>query len=112
MTSDEIVVFWRPGCIFCASLLSQLDARAVPHRRVNIWEDPSAAAQVRAAAGGNETVPTVAVGSVMLVNPDVHTLLSVAAQHVPSAVPAGYEPPQSDPLSRWTSDRLGGTTTE
>ncbi len=112
MTPDEIVVFWRPGCFFCSSLLGQLDARGVPHRRVNIWEDPSAAAQVRAAADGNETVPTVAVGSVMLVNPDVPTLLSVAAQHVPSAVPAGYEPPQPGSLSHRMSDRLDGPTSD
>ena len=33
----------------------------IPNRRVNIWRDPDAAARVRAAAGGNETVPTVVV---------------------------------------------------
>lgn len=35
----------------------------------NIWDDAEAAAVVRAAAGGNETVPTVVVGGVALVNP-------------------------------------------
>lgn len=112
MTSDEIVVFWRPGCIFCSSLLHQLDDREIPHRRVNIWDDASAAAQVRAAADGNETVPTVAVGPVMLVNPGVHAILSTAAEHVPSAVPAGYEPPQPGRFARWMRDKLGGETSE
>jgi mycoredoxin len=42
---------------------------AIPITRRNIWEDPDAAAAVREAAGGNETVPTVRVGEQSLVNP-------------------------------------------
>lgn len=37
----------------------------------NIWEDPDAASTVRAAAGGNETVPTIGIAGHMLVNPTV-----------------------------------------
>lgn len=37
---------------------------------VNIWTDPIGAAAVRAAAGGNETVPTGVVGELAFVNPD------------------------------------------
>jgi hypothetical protein len=46
---------------------------------VNIWEDERAATAVRAVAGGNETVPTVFVGSVALVNPDVDDILAVTS---------------------------------
>ncbi len=60
--ASEITVYWRPGCGFCSSLLRGLDRRGVPHRRVNSWDDPTAAALVRAAANGNETVPTVTAG--------------------------------------------------
>ncbi len=88
----EIVVYWRPGCTFCSSLLRQLDRRRVPHRRVNIWDDTAGAAQVRAAAGGNETVPTVVIGPTSVINPDLHTVLSLAAEHLPGAVPADYGP--------------------
>ena len=35
----------------------------------NIWEDPEAAAVVRSHARGNETVPTVVIDGVGLVNP-------------------------------------------
>lgn len=35
----------------------------------NIWEDDDARATVRGLNGGNETVPTVRVGSVHLTNP-------------------------------------------
>jgi mycoredoxin len=108
--SNEIVVFWRPGCIFCSSLLRQLDRSGVEHRPVNIWDDPAAAAQVRAAANGNETVPTVVVGPVVAVNPDVNTVVTLAAEHAPAAIPADYEPPQPGRFGRWLTARFGGTS--
>ncbi len=37
--------------------------------RVNIWEDPGAAAFVRSVADGNETVPTVVIDGHPIVNP-------------------------------------------
>jgi glutaredoxin len=104
----EIVVYWRPGCGFCAALFRRLDALAVPYRRVNIWEDPDAAALVRGYAGGNETVPTVLVGTVSLVNPGIERLLGVAASEVPDAVPAGWQPRQPNRLARWVLARLAG----
>jgi len=93
--------------MFCSSLLRQLRRRGVPHRRVNIWDDAIGAARVRAVAHGNETVPTVDVGDVPLVNPDVHTVLATAARYAPDAVPAGYVPPQPGRLRRWLLGRLG-----
>lgn len=107
---QEIIVYWRPGCMFCASLLRQLGRRGVPHRRVNIWDDPAGAEVVRAAANGNETVPTVAVGPVVVVNPDVHAVLALASEHAPGAVPADYEAPQPGRFAQWVLTRLGGTT--
>jgi glutaredoxin-like protein len=102
-TAEEpaIEVYWRPGCGFCSRLFRKLDELAVPYRRVDIWEDPAAAERVRDVARGYETVPTVFVGSVALVNPSVHEVLAAAAEHVPAAVPAGYEPPPPGRLARW-----------
>jgi glutaredoxin len=96
-----IEVHWRPGCGFCSRLFRKLDELDVPHRRVDIWEDPAAAARVRDAARGYETVPTVFVGPVALVNPSVHEVLEAAAEYAPAAVPAGYEPPPPGRLARW-----------
>ncbi len=76
--SDEIVVYWRPGCGFCSSLMSQLDRAEVPHRLVNIWDDPDAAATVRSIANGNETVPTVQIGATALVNPRLDEILAAS----------------------------------
>tara|TARA_S200000501_G_scaffold186834_1_gene175712 strand:- start:1554 stop:1742 length:189 start_codon:yes stop_codon:yes gene_type:complete len=42
----------------------------------NIWEDPEAAAFVRDHANGNEVVPTVKIGDVVLVNPSAEQVLS------------------------------------
>ncbi|MFB7516729.1 glutaredoxin domain-containing protein [Streptomyces sp. NPDC056144] len=64
------VVYWRPGCVFCLRLRLRLGLRARRARWVNIWRDAEGAAAVRAAAGGNETVPTVVVAGEARVNPD------------------------------------------
>jgi glutaredoxin len=50
----------------------------VQFREVNIWNDPSAAAFVRSVANGNETVPTVSIGTVHLVNPSARRVRELA----------------------------------
>ncbi len=67
---------WRPGCGFCAALHRRLTAAGVAMNEFNIWEDPAAADRVRAAANGNETVPTVYVGDHSMVNPSVEDVLA------------------------------------
>ncbi|MFC0007227.1 glutaredoxin domain-containing protein [Micromonospora siamensis] len=64
------VVYWRPGCPYCLRLRARLGRDARLLSWVNIWSDPAGAAVVRAAAGGNETVPTVVVRGQAFVNPD------------------------------------------
>ena len=63
------VIYWRPGCSYCLRLrlaLGRLGSRAV---WVDVSTDPAASARVRAASGGNETVPTVFVDGPAAVNP-------------------------------------------
>lgn len=105
---SELVVYWRPGCPFCSQLLGQLDRYAVPHQRIDIWADPEAAAVVRSVANGNETVPTVVVGPVALVNPSLDAVLTAAVEHAPAAVPDGWEPAQPGRLGRLALRLLGG----
>jgi glutaredoxin len=64
------IVHWRPGCRYCMRLRLRLgrDARAL--HWVDIWRDPAGAAEVRAANGGDETVPTVIVAGRPYTNPD------------------------------------------
>ncbi|MFE4394359.1 MULTISPECIES: glutaredoxin domain-containing protein [Streptomycetaceae] len=64
------VVYWRPGCRYCLRLRIRLGRAARRVHWVNIWSDPEAAAVVRAANDGNETVPTVVVTGRPHTNPD------------------------------------------
>lgn len=64
------VVYWRSGCKYCLRLRFRLGRAARQLHWVDIWRDPAGAAAVRAANGGNETVPTVFVAGRPYVNPD------------------------------------------
>ncbi|MEU4145728.1 glutaredoxin domain-containing protein [Streptomyces parvulus] len=64
------VVYWRPGCKYCMRLRIKLGRSARRLHWVDIWRDPTAAAAVRAANDGNETVPTVVVAGQSHTNPD------------------------------------------
>jgi glutaredoxin-like protein len=68
---EEVTVYWRPGCGYCAALRRRLVRAEIPYREINIWDDPQAAAWVRSVNRGNETVPTVLVGDLALTNPTI-----------------------------------------
>lgn len=89
--ASPVVVYHRPGCPFCRSLLRGLGRRGLQHERVDIWQDPEAAAAVRAVAGGNETVPTVRVGPRTLVNPSAGQVLELVAEVAPDWLPPPVE---------------------
>jgi mycoredoxin len=77
---QAVTVYWRPGCPFCSSLRGGLRAMNVPFTEVNIWDDPQGAAYVRSVARGNETVPTVRIGDIGLVNPSPNQVIAAALQ--------------------------------
>lgn len=84
----EVVFYARPGCPFCTMLRSALRGTGLAYREVDIWQDPSAAAAVRAAANGNETVPTINVGDTWLVNPSAAAVLAAVRTEAPDLLPA------------------------
>ena len=90
--------YWRPGCSFCSSLRYRLAEAGVEVEERNIWDDPEAASFVRSVARGNETVPTVVVGDVPLVNPTAADVLTRLR---------GEEPPLRAP-ARLVRRLLGG----
>lgn len=57
--------------------------------RRNIWEDAEDAAIVRTIADGNETVPTVIVGPVAMVNPSIELVERTVAEHAPHLLRSG-----------------------
>ncbi len=84
---QTIDFYWRPGCGFCMSLERGLLAEGFSLTKHNIWEDANAAAHVRSAANGNETVPTVTVGTTSLVNPRTAEVAELVGHQAPHLLP-------------------------
>ena len=80
---DGIEVMWRPGCVFCMKLRSSLKRRGISTTEIDIWKVPDAAARVREATGGDETVPTVFIGSRALVNPSTKQVIAAVEEELP-----------------------------
>jgi glutaredoxin len=87
MTTDAIHLYWRPRCGFCALLRRGLRKAGIETVDHNIWDEPADAAIVRRFADGNETVPTIVVGDVGLVNPSTKQVIALLAQHAPHLLP-------------------------
>ncbi|MBW0114570.1 glutaredoxin, partial [Pseudonocardia sp. KRD-169] len=88
----RVEMLWRPGCPFCSRLRRGLDRAGVATVEHDIWAEPSAAARVREATGGDETVPTVVIGGQALVNPSVAQVLAAVRAEFPDD-PAPTAPP-------------------
>lgn len=84
--ADAVHVYWRPGCPYCAVLRRGLRKLGIDTVEHNIWHDPADAAIVRHHANGNETVPTVVIGDVGLVNPSAKHVARYLAETAPHAV--------------------------
>lgn len=97
---EAVTVYSRPGCPFSSSLLRGLDGADLPYTVRDIWEDEDAAAFVRSATGGHETVPTVEIGGTALVNPTPRDVLGAVAEEAPELLPDRYEPPPASTLER------------
>lgn len=76
MSDPSIVMYWRPGCGFCAALDRELSKAELTFEKRNIWESPDDAAFVRSVADGNETVPTLTVNGTAMVNPSLDDVLA------------------------------------
>ncbi len=76
-SSPPVTIFWRPGCPYCWRLRSKVRRAGVHVEEVNIWEDPTGAAFVRSITGGDETVPTVRIGTQSFVNPSPRRILEM-----------------------------------
>lgn len=67
-------------------LRRRLRKRGIAFQEVNIKHDAAARALVRAAAGGDETVPTVEINDSWLVNPSIDEVVAAVAR-VPRSTP-------------------------
>jgi len=59
----------------------------LPFEKFNIWDDPEHAAFVRSAADGNETVPTLRIGEISLVNPSLGQVVEAMKTATPHLLP-------------------------
>jgi glutaredoxin len=100
MTTEAVHYYWRPGCPFCSMLRRGLDKAGVETVDHNIWESPEAAATVRFHAGGNETVPTVVIGEVGMVNPSAGQVARHLQRFASHLLPEGFETPQPGLIGR------------
>ena len=82
----DVVIYWRPDCLYCLDLLLRLKFTRLRYRKVDIRKDAAARAYVRSVADGCETVPTVVVAGQALVNPSKRELLEVVAARAPEAL--------------------------
>jgi mycoredoxin len=73
--TPDIVMYWRPGCGFCASLERRMNKAELVFEKRNIWEHAEHAAFVRSVARGNETVPTLVVKGTAMVNPSLEQIV-------------------------------------
>ena len=102
---DAVDFYWRQGCGFCMALDRSLTRAGIPMNKKNIWDDPVNADVVRGVANGNETVPTVVVGDVALVNPRVKQVIAALEQEAPHLVPTDVDEPGA--VSRFTQRIFG-----
>ena len=108
MTDKTIDFYWRPGCPFCMNLERSLAKLNLPLNKMNIWDDPKHASAVRKIADGNETVPTVVIGSAKMVNPSAGQVLQALQNQAPELVPEGVDVPQPGKLGKRINKMLGG----
>ena len=58
----------------------------------NIWEDPADAAIVRSLANGNETVPTIVIDDIGMVNPSADEVITVLSSRPRTWFPRAGSP--------------------
>lgn len=98
---SRVEVLWRPGCPFCVRLRRGLRRAGIRTTERDIWADPAAAERVRGITGGDETVPTVVVGSRELVNPRVAEVRAALRAEYPDDEPTP-DPPVWRGVAFWT----------
>jgi glutaredoxin len=66
---SDLIVYYRPGCIFAAKLRAKLRLSRMPYSVVEFGQDAAADEAVRNISDGNEISPTVRLGNRYLTNP-------------------------------------------
>lgn len=71
---SDLIVYYRPGCIFAAKLRAKLQFSRMPYSAVKFGRDPVADEAVRHTNDGDEISPTVRLGDRYLTNPSIRQI--------------------------------------
>ena len=70
MSPAPVLLYTRTGCPYCDAKRTELAARGVPIREINVTERPQAVAELMKLTGGRRIVPVVVEGGRIDVAPD------------------------------------------
>ena len=101
-TINAVQFYWRPGCGFCARL-DRARARRYPDGETQHLGGPGRRAIVRSLANGNETVPTIVIDDIGMVNPSADEVITVLSSRARTWFPRA-ESPQPSRLGKWPAD--------
>lgn len=62
MPEEEVVIFTKPGCPYCAAAKEDFRRRGVAFTEYNVLADPRARERMLALNGGKRSVPTIVEG--------------------------------------------------
>lgn len=73
---DDLIVYWRPGCIYCDRLERALRSLEETVIKVDVRKDSEAAEFVASLRGGDVVVPTVVTRTAGMVAPEARAIRS------------------------------------
>ena len=59
---EQVIIYTRPGCPFCAEAKQDLEERGVPYKEMSIAGNPKAAEEVMRLSNGKGIVPILVIG--------------------------------------------------
>ena len=60
---EQVTIYTKPGCPFCAKDKQDLEERGVPYKELNIEDNPKVAEEVMRLSGGQGIVPILITGA-------------------------------------------------
>ncbi len=60
---EEVTIFTKPGCPYCAAAKEEFRRRGVQYEEYNVREDPTALRRMLELNGGQHRVPTIVEGN-------------------------------------------------
>jgi len=68
--TPPVLLYTKTGCPFCDAKRTELAARGVPVREIDVAERPQAVVELLKLTGGRRIVPVVVEGGTIVVAPD------------------------------------------